>query len=247
MTPASFEKGDMGMRLYAIGDLHLPGGDEKPMDVFGPHWQDHFSRICEDWRSRVAPEDTVLLPGDLSWAMQLQDALPDLQAIAALPGRKVLIKGNHDLWWGGIGQLRRALPEGVIALQHDAVDLGEWVVCGSRGWTYPTRETPLSPEDERIFAREMLRLEMSLQAAAKMADGRPIVVMMHYPPLYRQERDTPFTQLIARYPVHTVVYGHLHGAAVHAGFNGEYAGVRYGLVSCDSREFSLAELMNEKI
>ena len=230
------------MRLFAIGDLHLPGGDEKPMDVFGGHWENHFGRICEDWRARVTAEDVVLIPGDTSWAMQLPSAVPDLQAIGALPGRKILIKGNHDYWWGGIGQVRRALPEGMQAVQHDTVDLGGAVVCGTRGWAYPTEEEPLSPEDRRIFDREMIRLELALKDAAQKAAGRPMVVMLHYPPLYDRDRDTPFTALLEQYPVHTVVYGHLHGAGVRAGFTGTHNGVRYLLASCDSLGFVLAEV-----
>lgn len=230
------------MRLFAIGDLHLPGGQEKPMDVFGGHWEGHFDRISADWRARVTQDDVVLIPGDTSWAMQLSDAIPDLRAIGELPGRKILIKGNHDYWWGGIGQVRRALPEGMMAIQHDVVDLGDVVVTGTRGWAYPTAEATLSPEDERIFNREMIRLELALTAARKAAEERPIVVMLHYPPLYLQGRDTPFTQLLEKYAVHTVVYGHLHGAGVRAGFTGEWNGVRYMLTSCDSLAFALAEV-----
>ena len=238
------------MRLFAISDLHLPGGQEKPMDVFGDHWEGHAERISQDWHARVSEEDVVLLAGDLSWAMQFSDVLPDLRWVGDLPGRKILCKGNHDYWWGGIGQLRRALPQGMHAIQHDVVDLGGAVVCGTRGWAYPTEETPLSPEDERIFSREMIRLELALQAAAGVAGERPIIVMLHYPPLYQSDRDTPFTRLIEKYPVHTVVYGHLHGPAIRAGFNGAWHGVRYLLTSCDAlgftlREFSLADQVQD--
>ena len=230
------------MRLFAIGDLHLPGGQEKPMDVFGEHWEGHFERIAAHWRTCVTEEDVVLIPGDTSWAMQLKDAVPDLQSIGALPGRKVLIKGNHDYWWEGIGQVRRALPEGMMAIQHDAVDLGDLVVTGTRGWAWPTEEAPLSPEDERVFNRELIRLEIALQSAVKIAQERPILLMLHYPPLYQTDRDTPFTRLIEKYPVHTVVYGHLHGAGLRAGFTGMWHGIRYILTSCDSLDFSLAEV-----
>lgn len=230
------------MRVFAIGDLHLPGGDEKPMEVFGDHWEGHFARIAQDWQSRVGEDDVVLIPGDISWAMQLSAAVPDLKAIGGLTGRKILIKGNHDYWWNGIGQVRRTLPGGMQAIQHDAVDIGAAVVCGTRGWTYPTAEAPLSPEDERIFNREMIRLELALEAAVKLARGRPVVVMLHYPPLYSMDRDTPFTRLLEKYGVHTVVYGHLHGAGIRAGFNGVHHGVRYLLASCDSLGFSLAEV-----
>lgn len=230
------------MRIFAIGDLHLPGGDEKPMEVFGDHWEGHFSRICQDWQNRVGEEDVVLIPGDISWAMQLQDALPDLNAIGALPGRKLLIKGNHDYWWTGIGKVRRVLPEGMQAIQHDTVDIGAAVVCGTRGWAYPTAEAPLSSEDERIFNREMIRLELALQSAVLQAQGRPVLVMLHYPPLYNTDRDTPFTRLLEQYAVHTVICGHLHGAGVRAGFNGVHRGVRYLLASCDSLGFALVEV-----
>ena len=234
------------MRIFAIGDLHLPGGDDKPMDVFGEHWEDHFARIAADWREKVAPEDVVLIPGDTSWAMQLPAALPDLNAIGELPGRKILIKGNHDYWWTGIGQVRRVLPEGMSALQHDTAALGCAVVTGTRGWAYPTETAPLSAEDERVFNREMIRLELALQSAVKLAGERPIIVMLHYPPLYIQDRDTPFTALLERYPVHTVIYGHLHGAGIRAGFSGQHHGIRYMLTSCDSLEFTLAEVSLEK-
>ena len=227
------------MRLFAISDLHLPGGQEKPMDVFGDHWTGYFDRITQDWREQVAADDVVLISGDTSWAMQLADAIPDLNAIGELPGRKLLIKGNHDYWWGGVGQVRKALPDGMQVIQHDTVDIGCAVVCGTRGWSYPSAETALSPEDERIFNREMIRLELALTSAVKQAEERPIVVMLHYPPLYQQDRDTPFTRLLEKYPVHTVVYGHLHGAAIRAGFTGKHNGIRYLLTSSDSLGFSL--------
>lgn len=230
------------MNLFAIGDLHLPGGDEKPMDIFGSHWDGHFARISQDWQARVGEDDVVLIPGDISWAMQLKNALPDLQAIAALPGRKVILKGNHDYWWNSLSQVKSALPEGMRAIQHSALDLGEAVVCGSRGWTLPTAETPLSPEDQKIYNRELIRLELSLQEAMKIKGDKPLVVMMHYPPLYDLERDTDFTRLLSRYPVDTVVYGHLHGAGIRVGYNGEHNGVRYRLTSCDSLNFTLAEI-----
>lgn len=231
------------MRLFAIGDLHLPGGDEKPMDVFGAQWEGHFDRISRDWRERVAPEDTVLIPGDISWAMQLSHAEPDLRMIGKLPGRKILCKGNHDYWWSSLTQVKAALPEGMEALQHSAADVGDAVVCGTRGWVIPTQDTPLSPEDEKLFRREVARMEMALQAADKLRAGRPLVVMMHYPPLYAQERDSDFTRLFERYGAHTVVYGHLHGAGIRAGWSGAHQGVRYQLVSCDSLDFRLSEIV----
>lgn len=230
------------MRLFAISDLHLPGGDDKPMNVFGSHWDDHFEKISRDWRERVKDDDVVLIPGDISWAMQLAHAKPDLDAIAALPGHKILLKGNHEYWWSSISQVRAAIGNTMTAVQNDAVDMGEFVVCGSRGWVIPTRETPLAQDDEKITSRELLRMEMSLAAAQKMAQGRPIIAMMHFPPMYNLERDTAFTALMERFEVHTVVYGHLHGDAIRVGFNGVWNGVAYRLVSCDALGFRLQEI-----
>ena len=230
------------MRLFAIGDLHMSGGDDKPMDVFGPQWDRHFFHIRENWQKAVGPEDTVLIPGDISWAMRLQEAEADLKEIGLLPGTKVLCKGNHDYWWNSISQVRSILPDSMVALQHSAADLGSIVVCGTRGWLLPTAEAPLSPQDEKICRREAERLRLALEDAAAIAKGRPLIVMTHYPPLLEAERDTVFTSLMEEYGVHTAVYGHLHGAGIQVGFNGEHRGIRYRLVSCDSIGFSPLEI-----
>ncbi len=236
-----FRKGRI-MRLFAIGDLHLPGGQDKPMEVFGSQWDSHFLRIAESWRSQAGPEDTVLIPGDISWAMHLADAVPDLRDIGQLPGRKVLIRGNHDYWWEGITKVRAALPEGMYALQQDAVDLDKVVVCGTRGWLIPGEETKLEPQDEKIYQRELIRLDLALAHAKSLAKGRPVIVMLHYPPLLRNQRESGFTRRMEAAGVRMCVYGHLHGAGISAGWNGEQGGVRYELVSCDSLDFQIKEL-----
>lgn len=230
------------MRVFAIGDLHLPGGDMKPMDVFGSHWENHFERISESWRARVSEDDVVLIPGDISWAMQLADALHDLERIAQLPGRILILRGNHDYWWSSLTQLRCSLPQGMHAVQNDAYDAGDMVFCGTRGWTIPGQNA--AAQDEKIFRREVLRLEMSLKAAAQMADGRPIVAMMHYPPLLPEHKasGTAFTKLLSAYGVSRCVYGHLHGQSIQRGINGVYDGVRYDLVSCDALGFAVKEV-----
>lgn len=231
------------MKLYAIGDLHLPGGQEKPMDIFGDHWERHFDQIAAHWQSCVRAEDTVLIPGDISWAMHLEDAAPDLQAIGALPGRKIILKGNHDYWWSTLAKVQRILPPGMMAVQHSAIDLGEAVVCGTRGWMFPSEGEKLPDADEAILRRELMRLDMALREAQKLLTAqKKLIVMMHYPPLNVTERETPFTEVLERYPVHTVVYGHLHGAAIHMGFGGVQRGIRYELTSCDALKFSLREI-----
>ena len=234
------------MRLFAIGDLHLSGGDDKPMDVFGPQWDRHFLHIRENWERLVRPEDTVLIPGDISWAMQLQQAIPDLQDIGRLPGRKVLLKGNHDYWWSSVTRVREVLPPGMTALQHSAEDIGGCVVCGPRGWLIPTTGAPLGEADEKLYRREAQRLNLALDQAETLAEGRPIVVMMHYPPLTAAERETLFTELLEQRKVHTVLYGHLHGGGISLGFNGVHQGIRYRLVSCDSIGFCPVEIPLEE-
>ena len=230
------------MRLFAIGDLHMSGGDNKPMDVFGPQWDRHFLHIADNWSRVVREEDTVLIPGDISWAMQLKDAEDDLRAIGRLPGRKVMCKGNHDYWWNSISRVRSVIPPSVTAIQHSAADLGDCVVCGTRGWIIPTADQPLGEQDKKILRRETERLRLALEEASGIAVGRPVVAMIHYPPLLNGERDTLLTKILEEFGVHTVVYGHLHGQGIASGFTGEHRGIRYYLVSCDSIGFCPKEI-----
>lgn len=232
------------MTIYAIGDLHLPGGGNKPMDVFGPHWEGHFEKISQDWRERVQPEDVVLIPGDISWAMQAREALGDLTSIGALPGRKILLRGNHDYWWCGITRLREMLPPGMFAVQNDAMCLEHTVFCGTRGWTLPGSGSPA--EDEKIYSRELQRMEMSLDRAMALQGDR-LVVMCHYPPLGEGGADTRLSQLLEKYPVDDVVYGHLHGASLRGAVTGTVHGIRYHCVSCDGLGFRLYRLPDEKV
>jgi predicted phosphohydrolase len=226
------------MSIYAIGDLHLPGRGDKPMNVFGAQWERHFETIQENWRACVHDEDIVLIPGDISWAMQLTEALFDIESIAALPGKKVLLRGNHDFWWSSIGKLRSVLPAGMYALQNDSIALDNVVFCGSRGWTLPTEAAPLEPQEQKIFDREVGRVRISLAHAAQNANGRPQVALMHFPPLLADGAETAFSRQLEEAGVTDVVYGHLHGAGIKNGFTGVHHGVRYHLVSCDAIGFS---------
>ena len=224
------------MSVFAIGDLHLPGHSQKPMDVFGSHWDRHFESIRENWRRLIAPEDIVLIPGDISWAMQLQEAQEDLDAIAQLPGRKLLLRGNHEYWWSSLSKLRAALPSGMQVIQNDAVLLDGHLFCGTRGWTFPTPQQNLGEQDEKVYQRELLRLKMSLDQAVKLG-GKDITVMLHFPPLFADGVGTAFTEILKAYPVRNVVYGHLHGAGIKIAFEGEREGIDYHLVSCDALAF----------
>ncbi|GMA60713.1 metallophosphoesterase [Alicyclobacillus fastidiosus] len=166
------------MALYAIGDLHLANTVDKPMDVFGEAWKDHADKIREHWTSIVSPQDTVLIPGDISWAMTLDEVVPDIQWIHSLPGAKVMIRGNHDYWWTGIGKVRSLLPQQMYAIQNDSLSVGDVTVAGTRGWVLPSHPS-FQDEDEHILQREVHRLKLSLDHAAK--SGQPIICMLHYP------------------------------------------------------------------
>ncbi|MDL2318883.1 metallophosphoesterase [Eubacteriales bacterium OttesenSCG-928-A19] len=233
------------MTVFAISDLHLPGGAKKPMDIFGDHWADHFERIREDWLARVNGADLVLLPGDTSWAMRVEEARQDLDAIGDLPGRKVLLRGNHDYWWSSISRVRAALPAGMYAIQNDALAFEDVVVCGSRGWVCPGAPT-YDEDDARIYAREVERLSLSLRAARRLADARGgdarLIAMLHYPPFSGHDQPTEVTRLLTEHGVTDAVYGHLHGPGLAGAFSGTLDGVRYHLTSCDGLGFRMYPL-----
>lgn len=197
------------MRVFAIADPHLSRADPKPMTIFGPAWQGHPDEFFEGWRKVVGEEDLVLVPGDLSWALRLDEALLDLQDIADLPGRKVILRGNHDYWWPSISKLRAALPERMYAVQNDALALGGVVVAGSRGWVSPGSHG-FSEQDEKIYRRELERLKLSLRAARKLS-GEALIVMMHFPPVNSRLEPSGFTELLLEAAPDAVVFGHVHG------------------------------------
>lgn len=208
------------------------------MDVFGHHWHNHPQRIATAWQARVQPDDYVLMAGDISWGMKLTDALADLTWIDTLPGHKVMIKGNHDYWWDRLGPLRPYLPPGITALQANATDIGQAVICGTRGWMTP--ETPgFKPNsDMRIYQRELARLERALDEARKLAAGtRPIIVLIHYPP-FVDGQPTQFATMVAAAQATTCLYGHLHRPEDwHSAVQGEVDGVYYQLTACDYLNF----------
>ena len=229
------------MKIFAIADLHLSNDESKPMDIFGAQWENHFARIREDWLSKVSEEDIVLLPGDLSWEMKLEAAVSDIRRVAALPGRKVLIRGNHDYWWSSIGRVRENLPAGMYAIQNDAVTIDGYTFCGTRGWVLPGEDS--DEDDERIRLRELGRLRLSVDSALRIAGEGPIICLLHYPPLLEAMRDTDVTALIEQTPIREVVYGHLHGNALKGAFRGVHNGVNYHQVSCDGIGFKLEQIL----
>jgi predicted phosphohydrolase len=221
------------MHIYAIADLHLSHSADKPMDVFGEAWRFHVEKLERNWRETVLDEDLVLIPGDISWAMQLNAALPDLAFIGRLPGRKILLKGNHDYWWSAIGRVRAALPENMRALQNDAFMEDDVGICGSRGWICPGSSN-FSADDEKIYLREIERLKLSVRA---LSATKTRIAMMHFPPFCEKERTSGFTEIFEESGIHTVVYGHLHGEANRYAFEGERNGVVYHCIAADKLNF----------
>jgi hypothetical protein len=225
-------------RLFAIADLHLSASGAKPMDVFGALWKDHPQRIAAAWDAVVAPGDTVLLPGDLSWARDLNEARGDLDWIGARPGTKFLLRGNHDGWWASIAKVRQALPPECHALLYDAFDLGDVVLVGARGWTAP--DDPLAADgDATIFLRELARLRLSIADADRRFDrSKPRVAMLHYPPWVEGRAPTGVVNVLRGGGVGTCVYGHLHGADHALGVQGVRDGIRFHLVAADAIGFA---------
>ncbi|NLO89497.1 MAG: serine/threonine protein phosphatase [Clostridia bacterium] len=230
------------MGVFAIADLHLSLGEPKPMDIFGAHWENHHKKIEKNWRRNVSDDDWVLVCGDISWAMDLKKALLDLDFIAGLPGKKILIRGNHDYWWKGISKLRNALPQGMFVIQNDFVPIGKIAVCGSRGWLLPHNNNYL-PEDEKIYNRELLRAEMSLKKAEVEGYGEKLF-MMHFPPFNNGVLDPGYRKLFNEYRVKWCVYGHLHGPDHRFAVEGNIDGIEYRFVACDYTDFAPVKIID---
>jgi predicted phosphohydrolase len=232
------------MKILAIADLHLSSSSNKPMDIFGERWSNHMEVLFKNWVKIVDDQDVVLIPGDISWGMRLDEAKADLDRLEKLPGQKICIRGNHDYWWDRPGKLNK-LYERLYFLQNKAYCIGRIGICGSRGWTCPNDLTE-HEEDEKILSRELIRMRLSLEDALNK-NAKQIIVMMHYPPTYSEDKTSPFTVLFQKYPVSHVIYGHLHDAASWRGaLQGMHTGIRYQLVAADYLGF-LPLLIDERM
>ena len=226
------------MSVYAIADLHLSLAPDidKPMDIYGYRWHDHVARLERNWRELVNEDDTVIIAGDISWALKLEDAKYDLDWIDALPGQKVMYKGNHDLWWNGITKLNK-MYETITFVQNDCFAAEDFVVCGTRGWLTPDNDD-FKEADEKIYKRELMRMKSSLEAGKKLsdelADDVEMIAVMHFPPVSKTASFSGFQQMFEDYGIKHVIYGHIHG---EDGFKntirGNHHGVEYDLISCD--------------
>ena len=222
------------MALFAIGDLHLSLGAEKPMDVFGGAWEGYMEKLKKGI-SVIQPEDTTILLGDLSWALSLQGAAADFSWIDAIPGKKIILKGNHDYWWSTAAKFQKFCQENGFSnqyvLHNNHFEYDGWALCGTRGWFY--EEQRGTPQDEKVFRRELIRLETSLKSAGEL----PKMVFLHYPPRYKDYLCHEILELLEKYEVKRCFYGHLHGPGQKMAQEGLWDGVEYKLVSADKLDF----------
>lgn len=222
------------MALYAIGDLHLCLGAPKPMDIFGGAWIGYMEKLKEGL-SVIGPEDTTVLLGDLSWALDLDGARFDFAWINEIPGRKIILKGNHDYWWSTATKFYKFCEENGFSnqwiLNNNCYAYGEYAICGTRGWFF--EEEKSGQHDEKVFRRELIRLETSL----KMAGERPKIVFLHYPPRYKGYECREILDLLRQYDVRRCFYGHLHGASHSLAMEGMWDGIDFKLVASDKLDF----------
>lgn len=230
------------MRLFAISDLHLSFGVDKPMDIFGPQWVGHADKIRTAWDEMVTADDWVLVGGDTSWGLTLEQAAPDLAWLGERPGSKILIKGNHCTWWTSRKKVEDILHPSIRLLQNDAVKMPDGtVVIGARLWDPP--DAPWADEKSaKIFQRELGRLKMSIDNGAKL-EGDRVLALIHYPPKYSDGRETEAVEMIRAAGASICVYGHLHGKDHKWGFQGEADGIRYYLTACDAIDFKPIEIV----
>ncbi len=224
--------------LYGIGDLHLDYSKEKPMDVFGENWIDHEEKIFEDWMKKVKEEDLVLLPGDISWALKLEDAYKDLRQIDSLPGKKLMIRGNHDYWWKGPKKLEELGFETIEFIQNNSYRYGDIGIYGTRGWS-PRDSEDFTDKDEKIFLRELMRLELSLNS---LKDVDKKIVMIHYPPFNIDKTPNEFVDLMIEHHVDICLYGHLHAEGHRFIREGKIAGIDFHCLSSDYIDFNLKKI-----
>ena len=222
------------MALYAIGDLHLCLGAPKPMDIFGGSWVGYMDKLM-DGISIIGPEDTTVLLGDLSWALDLNGAAADFSWIDQIPGRKIILKGNHDYWWSTAAKFYKFCEEHNFSnqyiLNNNFYEYEDWAICGTRGWFF--EEERSGQHDEKVFRRELIRLEASLKAAGE----KPNMVFLHYPPRYKGYECREILDLLQKYEVRRCFYGHLHGASHKLAQQGLWDSVEFQLVSADYLDF----------
>lgn len=228
------------MSIFAISDLHLALSIDKPMDIFGERWYNYMERLKKNWIEVVKDEDFVIMPGDISWATYLEQAYEDFEFIEKLPGRKIISKGNHDYWWTTLSKLNKFLDannfKSISFMHNNSFSIEGITFCGTRGWKCPG-DDDFDREDEKIFERELQRLELSLKSSCDKAEGDKIIVAMHYPPFNANREPSKFVEIMRKYNVQRCLYGHLHGGGFKSAVLGNVDGIEFNLVSADFLNF----------
>ncbi len=227
------------MSIFAIADLHLALGIDKPMDVFGGRWSNYMEKLRNNWIETVQETDTVIIPGDISWATYIENAFEDFKFIELLPGKKIISKGNHDYWWTTASKLNKYLSDNgfsTISFMHNnAFSVGNCAVCGTRGWKCPG-EDDFKKDDEKIYNREIERLELSLKSSLNFEHTEKLV-FMHYPPVTGKSQASGFIDVMKKYGITSCYYGHLHGEGIKGAIEGQFEGITLKLISADYLNF----------
>lgn len=243
------------MSIYVIGDLHLSFNENKPMNIFGDNWKGHEEKIKKDWIEKVTDNDIIILPGDFSWSMKLEDTKKDFEYINRLPGKKLLLKGNHDYWWTTITKMRKFLQENnfknIDFIYNQGYVVDDYILAGTRGWSL------LEDKDEKVLKRELARLETSIEdglqksrqeSNLKDTENKPkeLIVFMHYPPISNAKiinnEEAKFVEIMKKYNAKKCFYGHLHGISIKDAFEGKFNDIEFKLVSADGLDFKLYKI-----
>ena len=230
------------MAIYVIADLHLSFSQDKPMSIFGENWEGHSEKIKNNWISKVKPEDTVVLPGDFSWAMYLQDTYKDFEYLNSLPGKKLLLKGNHDYWWTTVTNMRNFLEENkfknIDFIYNNSYLVENKILTGTRGWNLLDTEN-----SSKMIKRESIRLQLAIEdGIKKYGDDKEIIVFMHYPPISNINKKSEFLKILKQYNIKRCYYGHLHGKSHQDAVEGIVDGIEFKLISADYLNFDVIKV-----
>lgn len=230
------------MAIYVIADLHLSFSQNKPMSIFGENWEGHSEKIKNNWISKVKPEDTVVLPGDFSWAMYLQDTYKDFEYLNSLPGKKLLLKGNHDYWWTTVTNMRNFLEENkfknIDFIYNNSYLVENKILTGTRGWNLLDTEN-----SSKMIKRESIRLQLAIEdGIKKYGDDKEIIVFMHYPPISNTNKKSEFLKILKQYDIKRCYYGHLHGKSHQDAVEGIVDGIEFKLISADYLNFDVIKV-----
>lgn len=234
------------MSIYTIGDLHLSFNENKPMSIFGENWKGYEEKIKDNWMKLVTENDLVVLPGDFSWSMYLKDTYKDFEYLNALPGKKLLLKGNHDYWWSTVNSMRNYVKENnfknIDFIYNNAYEFENKIIVGTRGWAFGE-----DAESKKMLHREVARLELSIRNGIEnYGEDKEIIAFLHYPPIINQniqyEETNEFIRILKKYHIKRCYYGHLHSTAIKEAVEGEYFGIEFKLVSADAINFNLVKI-----